>query len=257
MTLADKPTKDYKDFFEVTDFLATDTVDFTYRKTIVKEKGLSKQENEDSLVSFERLNAKKSLSIYNYLIYKLPTIKDEETRKWYVKSIRFFKNTLSKIKNSESFITPYDIFIYQRYEKIEYCGEKTVGRLYCLNSIQTLPREIRYFLFKDDYVDFGIVNAHPSILYLYSINNGLVLNGTLNKYIVERNSVMSEIQQELGIKPSAVKRNVLKLLNKTWEDDYEKKSKTLSKLDKYFQTISDHLWTSYCNGDLQNYESPV
>ena len=257
MTLADKPTKDYKDFFEVTDFLATDTVDFTYRKTIVKEKGLSKQENEDSLVSFERLNAKKSLSVYNYLKYKLPTIEDEETRKWYVKSIRFFENTLSKIKNSESFITPYDIFIYQRYEKIEYCGEKTVGRLYCLNSIQTLPREIRYFLFKDDYVDFDIVNAHPSILYLYSIDNGLVLNGTLNKYIVERSSVMSEIQQELGIDSSAVKRNVLKLLNKTWEEDHEKKSKTLSKLDKDFQTIRDHLWTSYCNGDLQNYESPV
>ena len=255
--LINKLTKDYKDFFEVTDFLSTDTVDFTYRKTIIKEKGLSKQENEDSLVSFERLNAKKSLSIYNYLKYKLPTIKDEETRKWYVKSIRFFENTLSKIKNSESFITPYDIFIYHRYEKIEYCGEKTVGRLYCLNSIQTLPREIRYFLFKDDYVDFDIVNAHPSILYLYSINNGLVLNGTLNKYIVERTSVMSEIQQELGIDSSAVKRNVLKLLNKTWEEDPEKKSKTLSKLDKDFQTIRDHLWTSYCNGDLQNYESPV
>ena len=60
------------------------------RKTIVKEEGLLKQENEDSLVSFERFDAKKSLSIYNYLKYKLPTIKDDETRKWYVKSIRFF-----------------------------------------------------------------------------------------------------------------------------------------------------------------------
>lgn len=257
MTPADKPTKDYKDFFEVTDFLATDTVDFTYRKTIVKEDGLFKQENEDSLVSFERLDAKKSLSIYNYLIYKLPTIKDEETRKWYVKSIRFFENTLSKIKNSQSFITPYDIFIFHRYEKIRYSGEKTVGRLYCLNSIQTLPREIRYFLFKGDYVDFDIVNAHPSILYLYSINNDLVLNGMLKRYVDERSSVMSEIQQELGVSSSAVKRDVLKLLNKTWEDDFGKKSKTLSKLDKDFQTIRDHLWTSYCNGDLQNYESPV
>ena len=257
MISVDNPTKDYKDFFEVTDFLATDTVDFTYRKTIVKEEGLLKQENEDSLVSFERFDAKKSLSIYNYLKYKLPTIKDDETRKWYVKSIRFFENTLSKINNSQNFITPHDIFIFHRYEKIEYNGDKTVGRLYCLNSIQTLPREIRYFLFKDDYVDFDIVNAHPSILYLYSIENDLVLNGTLKRYIVERSSVMSEIQQELGVDSSAVKRDVLKLLNKTWENDTGKKSKTLSKLDKDFQTIRNHLWTSYCNGDLQNYKSPV
>lgn len=256
MTPAYKNTKDYKDFFEVTDFLATDTVDFTYRKTIVKEEGLFK-ENEDCLVSFERLDAKKSLSIYNYLKYKLPTIKDDETRKWYVKSIRFFENTLSKINNSQSFITPHDIFIFHRYEKIEYSGDKKVGRLYCPNSIQTLPREIRYFLFKDDYVDFDIVNAHPSILYLYSIDNGLVLNGTLKRYVVERSSVMSQIQQELGVSSSTVKRDVLKLLNKTWEDDFRKKSKTLSKLDKDFQTIRDHLRTSYCNGGLQIYESPV
>ena len=250
-------TKDYKDFFEVTDYLETDTVDFTYRKTIVNENSIFTEENEDSLVSFERLDAKKSLSIYNYLIYKLPTIKDEETRKWYVKSIRFFEHTLSKINNSTSFITPYDIFICHRYEKIDYSGDKTVGRLYCLNSIQTLPREIRYFLFKDDYVDFDIANAHPSILYLYSINNGLVLNGMLKRYIVERSSVMSEIQQELNVESSVIKRNVLKLLNKTWEEDLGTFSKTLSHLDEDFQTIRDHLWTSYCNGNLQKYESPI
>jgi hypothetical protein len=257
MTIVKKTTEDYKDFFEVTDFLATDIVDFTYRKTIVKEDSIFKQENEDSLVSFERFDAKKSLSIYNYLIYKLPTIEDEETKKWYKKVIRFFENTLSKINNSTSFITPNDIFICHRYEKIEYSGDKTVGRLYCFSSIQTLPREIRYFLFKDDYVDFDIVNAHPSILYLYSIKNGLVLNGTLKKYVVERSSVMSEIQQELGVELSVVKKNVLKLLNRTWEEDLEKNSKTLSQLDKDFQTIRDHLWTSYCNGHLQNYESPI
>ena len=91
--------------------------------------------------------------------------------------MRFFKNTLSKINNSTTFITPYDIFICQCYEKIAYTGDKTVGRLYCSNLIQTLPREIRYFLFKNKYVDFDIVNAHHSILYLYSKDNDLVLNG--------------------------------------------------------------------------------
>jgi hypothetical protein len=64
MTIVKKTTEDYKDFFEVTDFLATDIVDFTYRKTIVKEDSIFKQENEDSLVSFERFDAKK---IFIYL----------------------------------------------------------------------------------------------------------------------------------------------------------------------------------------------
>ena len=257
MTKTGKPIKDYKDFFEITNFLETDTVDFTYRKTVVTEESVLKEENADTLVSFERFNAKNTLSIYNYLIYKLPSIKDEITIKWYEKSIRFFENTLSKINNSSTFITPHDIFICQRYEKIAYSGDKKVGRLYCSNSIQTLPREIRYFLFKDEYVDFDIANAHPSILYLYSKDNDLVLNGMLKRYVVERSSVMSEIQQELDIDLSAVKKNVLKLLNKTWEGDTGKNSKTFSKLEEDFQTVRDHLWTSFCNGHLQDYRSPI
>lgn len=71
--------------------------------------------------------------------------------------------------------------------------------------MQTLPKEIHYFLFKDDYVDFAIVNAHPSILYLYSKKYGLELNVTLKRYIEERDSVMSEIQQELGLGKSEAK----------------------------------------------------
>lgn len=249
--------KEYKDFFEVTDFLATDTVDFTYKKTIVTEESIFKQENEDTLVSFEKLNVTRTLAIYNYLIYKLPSIQDEETRKWYVKSIRFFEHTLSKINNSTSFITRSCIFINNCYKKIDYSGDKTVGRLYCFHSIQILPREIRYYLFKDEYVDFDIVNAHPSILYLYSKKHNLVLNGTLKRYIENRSSVMLEIQQELGVDKGKVKKSVLKLLNKTWKNSTGKTSKTLSELDKDFQTIRNHLWSSFINGNLQNYKPAV
>lgn len=257
MIKINKKPKDYKDFFEVTDLLETDIVDFTYRKTVVTEESVLRQENEDTLVSFERFNAKNTLSIYNYLIYKLPSLTDKETIKWYEKSIRFFKNTLSKINNSSTFITPRDIFICQRYEKISYNGDKTVGRLFCLNSIQVLPKEIRYFLFKDEYVDFDIANAHPSILYLYSEEKDLLLNGTLKRYVVERDVVMGEIQQELDIDFSKVKEHVLKLLNKTWVDDTRKKSKTFSKLEEDFQKVRDHLWISFCNGHLENYKAPI
>ena len=43
MTRINKPIKDYKNFFEVTDFLETDTVDFIYQKTVVTEENVLKE----------------------------------------------------------------------------------------------------------------------------------------------------------------------------------------------------------------------
>ena len=256
MTFTTEKTK-YKDFFEVTDHLATDKVDFTYRKTMISEDSPFEQDCDDCLVSFERFDAEKTLSIYGYLKYKLPSIDDDTTKKWYLKNIRFFDKTLKIINNSTCFFTPSNIFIKQIYKKIDYNGDKTVGRLYNFDSINTLPREIRYFLFKDTYADFDIANAHPSILYLYSKKHSLPLNGSLKSYVENRHSVMLDIQQELDIDLTLVKKNVLKLLDKTWDNKPVKPSKTLTKLDEDFQLIRHHLWISYCKGELDNYEQPI
>ena len=148
---------------------------------------------------------------------------------------------------------------HQKYTKIDYEGEKTVGRLYCRDSIQTLPREIRYFVFKDDYVDLDIANAHPSILWLYSKKHDLSLNGSLAEYVINRDTVMSKIQQEFligkkeDITRGEVKKHVLKLLNKTWSSNSTTASSTLNALDSDFQAIRNHLWDSYCRGELENH----
>lgn len=256
MTLTTDKTE-YKDFFELTDHLVTDKVDYIYRKTKVSESSTLDQDCDDNLVSFERFDAEKTLSIYSYLRYKLPSIEDETTRKWYLKNIRFFDKILNIKNNTTCFITPSDIFIQQKYTKIDYNGDKTVGRLYNFDSINTLPREIRYYLFKDTYIDIDIANAHPSLLYLYSKEHHISLNGSLKSYIENRHSVMLDIQQESGMDLALVKRNVLKLLNKTWENEPLKPSKTLTGLDNDFQTVRGHLWNSYCKGELDNYKSPI
>ena len=247
---------EYKDFFEVTDHLTTGKVDFIYRKTMISE-SVFEEGSEDHLVSFERFNAEKTLSIYSYLKYKLPLLVDDTTKRWYLKNIRFFEKTLKTINNSTCFITPCDIFIKQVYKKIDYNGDKRVGRLYNSNSINTLPREIRYFLFEDDYIDLDIANAHPSLLYLYSKENNLILNGSLKRYIENRAMVMVNIQQESGMDIALVKKKVLKLLNKTWDNKPLNFSQTLTELDEDFQTIRNHLWDSYCKSELKNYEEPI
>ena len=261
MTVKDRTTSaDYEDYFKVTDYFETDHVDFTYRKAMVTEESVFKPEKDDHIVSFEKFDAKKTLVIYNYLKYKLPSIDDEETLKWYQKTIYFFENILSsKINCTKCFITPEDIFINHSYQKIDYkdASDIKVGRLYSHGSIQTLPREIRYYLFKDDYIDFDIANAHPSILCLYGKKHNLKLNGSLSRYIEERKTVMLDIQQELKISLPEVKKKVLMLLNKTWDNNFDKESTTLVGLEEDFKTIRDHLWYSYINGELQGYKSPV
>ena len=262
-------TTQYKDFFELTNYLETDNLDFTYRKVVISEKNLH-QSSDNKITSFEKFNAEKTLAIFNFLKYKLHSEKDELQREWLEKNISFFNNTLSNIKNDKTFITPEHIFINQKYEKVHYNNDKIIGRLYSLNSIQTLPRELRYYIFKDEYVDFDIANAHPCILYLYSEKYKLKLNGTLKNYIKNKTSVMSMIQSEINLlQPkgtpdlhiSSVKEKVLVLLNQTWGDlengERKNESKTLSLLDKDFKIIRNHLWEAFSNGKLKGYAKAI
>ena len=102
---------------------------------------------------------------------------------WFEKSINFLNQKLNVIDYSNTFITPIYAFFYKKFEKIGYKNEKQVGRLYNKNSINTLSREIRYYLLKDEYTNFDIVNAHPTILFEFAKEHSLKLNGSLENYI--------------------------------------------------------------------------
>jgi len=258
----------YKDFFKITNYLETDNLDFTY-KTVVITEGNLHQGCEDTIASFEKFNVAKTLAIFNFLKYKLHSEQDPQQREWLEKNINFFTNALSNIKNDKTFITPEHIFINQKYEKVFYDNDKKIGRLYNHNSMQTLPRELRYYMFKDDYIDFDIENAHPTILYLYSKKHKIKLNGALREYVRNKTSVMFVIQLEINLAQprtmcdlpiSHVKEKVLTLLNKTWDgstNGTKEKSTTLSRLDDDFMAIRNHLWDSFCEGKLPGYSDAI
>ena len=270
----------FKEFFTVSDYLFSDEdeTSFNYRKTVIVEDNLFKENFGENVVSFERYDSEKFLCMASYLEYKTKTIYEDlpesEAQKWVndLAGIRnFFAKTKAHIDYNKTFITTQHIFIQHSYEKIMYSkfmdeddDDKSVGRLYSDQSIQSLPREIRHFLFKDDYLDFDIENAHPVLLHNYSKKQKLTLNGFLKEYVEKRKLVMEKIQDELSTIPkgmlevSSVKQAILLTLNESSKVDLPlKHSHTLSKLNEDFHTIKDHLWDSYLKGNLPEYSSAL
>lgn len=273
---------EYKDFFNSTDYLSVDYSDINYRVTKVTEENLPKETPNHSIVSYEKIRVDKMLGVLKYLEFKLPevredyntsvyyrktseVIREKKSRKeWFEKNIRFFKNKLSYLDDSTTFITSKYAFFCQHFEKIKYKDEeKVVGRLYNSGSIQTLPREIRYHLFKNDYQDYDMVNSHPSILFEFSKAENLKMNGSLSLYVNEKTKVFEKIRQEQRennfpiMSTDEIKIEVLKGINKekyTKEND----SKTLKNLILEFKIIRDHLYYLFKQGKLdEGYKDAV
>ena len=75
-------TKIYKDYFEVTNYLETDNIDFIFRKSVISEHNLYKEKGNSVITSFEKYNAEKVLGLYNFLKYKLYFEKDATLQEW-------------------------------------------------------------------------------------------------------------------------------------------------------------------------------
>ena len=264
---------EYKDFFSTTDFLMIDNLDHSYRITKIMNENVPNEIPGQSLVSYEKISAYKMLGILKYLEYKLPEVKiqykyvkakeeyfNEETiehfkdkLQWFEKNIRFFEYKLSTIDQGTTFITPDAAFFcsdFRKKKQMENMDEENlVGRLYNKHSIQVLPREIRYHIFEDEYVDFDMVNSHPSILYEFSLKHKLKLNGSLEEYVTNRSFVFEKINQEQ--KQNKVKEmsrsEIKELIIKGSNVDYfwYRDSETIYNLHKDFKTIREHLYKLY------------
>ena len=165
---------------------------------------------------------------------------------------RLLKVYLNNIDEKKSFYTPNYLYKQVSYNKVQYQSEiehstvqKNIGRLYEYYSIQTFPREIRYILFKNQYRDFDIKNAHPTIALNYAEKHGILETSALLEFVEDRDNVLAKITQEFGdylvknphIKPKTL---VLKYFNRTWLKS-ETGSKTLDLLDTEFEKIRNHL----------------
>ena len=193
-----------------------------------------------------------------------------ETKTWYLKNIRILRNILDVFSMKTDFITPRYILKHVKYEKSNHGKSRVVGRLYNFMSMQLLPKEIRYYIFNDQYRDFDMVNAHPSILYSFALKKGLALNGTLKEFINNRDEVVQLIFNELNnpkghiflisnnisvFEKKEIENLIIKILDRTQEKNHV--SNTLKNLDEDFTMVREHIWSMYSKGLLPQFEAPL
>ena len=280
---------DYKDFFHNAEYSSEGFTEISYRKVIVNEESIPKEISGQNLVFFERIRAGNMLGVFKYLVYKLPKLKKKlkelkstkshnntdnsdlkpeiikliKQIKWFEKNINFFKQKLCNIEKSNTFITPKYGFFCNSYDKVRYnpevdnekANQKLVGRLYSHKSIQGLSSEIRYYLFKGEYTNFDMVNSHPSILYEFSKQQNIELNGSLKQYVENRSHMFQEIRKELivfnknmkedDLPDKVIKKHIIALSNRY--QNYEK-TPILIKLFQDFETIREYLYNFLRNG---------
>ena len=170
--LKEQQEEEYKTFnFIETNYLPLSETKLNYTQNLIDHYSLV-PETIDSVTSFEKIKAQNLLAIYGYFKHKKNQhefgknlIEDKETLDWYIKNYKLISTFVNNMKHECSFITPEYLMQHKVYDKSD---ENQIGRLYAHMSLQIIPKELRYYLFKDEYRDFDLENAHPVILFNYS-----------------------------------------------------------------------------------------
>lgn len=122
--------------------------------------------------------------------------------------LKTFKNFSTNCKNEDERKQKFELMKAFCYSNIKTRGEikrvysytqttplEVGGRLYCGNSIQGLPKDIRGLLLRDITTDIDMKNAHPVILkYICKINN--IKCPYLDYYIRNRETVLQEFGED-------------------------------------------------------------
>lgn len=87
-----------------------------------------------------------------------------------------------------------------------------IGRIYNTQLItaQSLQREMRFFLFKNEYTDVDLVNSHPSILYRFAQQNN-VQTPALKRLVENRTMFYQEMSESRLIEGSSKKCTLITL----------------------------------------------
>jgi len=284
MRVSKKLLKIFKEFYLIPKNATHALKDLSYRKTIILEENLDKDDFKNSMVSWERIRADRVLFVLDLLSYKITAHKlgfgteSLLTFHWLVKTQKALLGYLNNLDEKKSFYTPNYLYKHVTYSKAkldhellkfsDVAAQKMVGRLYSSKSIYCISREIRYLLFSGEYVDFDIKNCHPTICLNYGEIRGLAFTGSLRNYVENRKETLKKIDEELAEyylkNPSAkfkweetpTKERILIIQNKTW-DKYDTGSETLNKLDDEFTIVKEHLWHRYLNNEFVEYASKV
>ena len=254
-----------------------------FRKTTITIENLKTELEGKVMTTWEKVPAKEVLTLLNLLIYKITSHKLGFTTlantdlSWCERQAAMLKKYLNGSDQTQTFFTPKHMYQFIRYEVLLYESpnelvgddKENVGRLYAhrCNSIQFFPREIRMFLFRENYRDFDMKNAHPTLLFDFVQFEDIKLDGAIENYINNRDAVLTQIENELlqsrllrkTREPNFVdaKLEVIVHLNRTWDKHSCLASKTLDNLDNEFEIIRDYLWSKLERGELPEYEIPV
>ena len=144
---------------------------------------------------------------------------DEKTCMWlYQLKDDEYKNFLNKkdirgtIKQIKSYLSKMINNNFQTNINYNYAGGKTFGRLFANGGIQGLPKIIRGSLLDGIASDIDIVNAHPNIL-KYVCDKHNITCPNLSYYISERDKILSDMIEEMGISKDQAKEYFLRATN--------------------------------------------
>jgi hypothetical protein len=150
-----------------------------------------------------------------YTLEKFMTIYDGkkgDAKKEFDKTIKYLNH---KVKHPDEW-SPY-----------KYVGKRTDGRLYGVNSLQTLKREIKGFLTEGITTDIDMANCHPTILLELCISNNFECPN-LKQYVNDRENTLINIMDLDCINRENAKEKLLIIIN------YNKKVSSLSGFVKNF-----------------------
>ena len=124
----------------------------------------------------------------------------------------------------------------RKLTKYNYVSNRADGRLFAVNGIQSIQKDIRGILCKDICTDIDMVNCHPTILYyICKENNISCIN--LTEYIENRDKYLEEIAEFDHINKNDAKVKVLKATNSG--NSVRTKSNLLKNLDKELKQIQN------------------
>ena len=156
----------------------------------------------------------KVLNLTNSVLNSVSTKNACMTNELYYRRVLFTKTVNEKkikkgsplsLSTSHLFKTPLDSFP----ERKEFAD---LGRLRNSLGVTAFPKELREYLFANQYIDVDIENAHPSILLGFAVSRDLY-TPWLRKLVLDRESVYTELSLTTGWDRDVCKKSFLKLLN--------------------------------------------
>jgi hypothetical protein len=163
--------------------------------TIKVEKYVKKTLHEPIFKTKESFPVSRSLALRDLLEDRLLT--ETSSGKSSLKKRLNFTNKIITVNKLETIGLASDKFT--RETCYGYLKPYKIGRVYSGDgSIPYFPKDMRYLLLKDLYVDFDLVNCHPTILYEFAVSRTSLETPYLKALVVGRDKFQQDVAAELG-----------------------------------------------------------